>query len=109
MYANLLYSEQTIEVRGKTMATMRLKVPSRLHGYAGPIEVSPCAVRHRLDHGLDVARTIGYIDPKDNTVPVQISNFTHLTRSIGSLIPVCQIEFESIVVHDRRSSPEDTT
>ena len=40
---------------------------------------------------------------------VQISNFTHRTRSIGSLIPVCQIEYESIVVHDRRSSPEDTT
>ena len=53
-HANLLYSEQAIEVRGKTMATIRLKVPARLHGYAGPIEVSPCAVRHRLDHGLDI-------------------------------------------------------
>ena len=40
---------------------------------------------------------------------MQISNFTHRTRSIGSLIPVCQIEFESIVVHDKRSSPDDTT
>jgi hypothetical protein len=109
MHANLLYSEAPIEVKGKTMATIRLKVPSRLHGYAGPIEVSPCAIRHRLDHGLDVARTIGYVDAEDHTVPAQVTNFTHRTRSIGSLIPVCQIEFESIVVHDRRSSPGDTT
>ena len=108
-HANLLYSEAPIEVKGKTMATIRLKVPSRLHGYAGPIEVSPCAIRHRLDHGLDVARTIGYVDAEDHTVPAQVTNFTHRTRSIGSLIPVCQIEFESIVVHDRRSSPDDTT
>ena len=108
-HANLLYSETPIEVKGKTMSTIRLKVPSRLHGYAGPIEISPCAVRHRLDHGLDVARTIGYVDAEDHTVPAQVTNFTHRTRSIGSLIPVCQIEFESIVVHDRRSSPGDTT
>jgi hypothetical protein len=47
-HANLLYSETAIEVKGKTMSTIRLKIPSRLHGYAGPIEVSPCAIRHRL-------------------------------------------------------------
>ena len=108
-HENLLYSESAIEVREKTTVTIRLKVPSRLHGYAGPVEVSACAIRHRLDHGLDVPRTIGYVDPEDHTVPLQITNFTHRKRSIGSLIPVCQIAFDSVVVHDRRSSPEDTT
>ena len=52
---------------------------------------------------------IGYVDPIDHCVPVQISNFTYRTRSVGSLIPICQIAFDTIVVHDRRSSPEDTT
>ena len=66
-------------------------------------------IRHRLDHGLDVARTIGYVDPDDDCVPVQISNFSYPTRSIGSLIPICQVSFDTIVVHDRRSSLEDTT
>ena len=108
-HENLLYSESAIEVREKTTVTIRLKVPSRLHGYAGPVEVSACAIRHRLDHGLDVPRTIGYVDPEDHTVPLQITNFTHRKRSIGSLIPVCQIAFDSVVVHDKRSSPEDTT
>ena len=108
-HGNLLYSEKPIEVKAKTMSVVRLRVPHRLESFTGPVEISPCAVRHRLDHGLDVARTIGYVDPIDLCVPAQISNFTHRDRSIGSLIPICQIEFETVVVHDRRSSPEDTT
>ena len=108
-HSNLLYSLAPIEVRSKSMATVRLKVPTRLESYAGPVEVSPPEIRHRLDHGLVVARTVGYVDPLDGCIPVQISNFTHRHRSIGSLIPVCQIDFESIVVHDRRSSPSDTS
>ena len=48
-HENLLYSESAIEVREKTTVTIRLKVPSRLYGYAGSsIEVSACAIRHRL-------------------------------------------------------------
>ena len=108
-HGNLLYSEKPVEVKAKTMSTIRLRVPHRLESFTGPVEVSPCSIRHRLDHGLDVARTIGYVDPADHCIPVQISNFTHRDRSVGSLIPICQVEFETIVVHDRRSSPDDTT
>ena len=108
-HAHFLYSLKPLEVTGKTMSTVRLRVPARSESYTGPVEVSPCEVRHRLDHGLDVPRTIGYVDPVDHTIPAQISNFTYRTRLIGSLIPICQVSFDTIVVHDRRSSPEDTT
>ena len=108
-HGNLLYSEKPVEVKGRTMKTIRLRVPIRLESFTGPVEISPCSIRHRLDHGLIIARTIGYVDPIDHTVPVQISNFNHPTRSIGSLIPICQISFETIIVHDRRSSPSDTS
>ena len=108
-HGNLLYSEKPIEVKAKTMSTIRLRVPHRLESFTGPVEVSPCSIRHRLDHGLDVARTIGYVDPADHCIPVQISNFTHRDRSVGSLIPISQVEFETVVVHDRRSKPDDTT
>ena len=50
----LLYSLAPLEVKSKSMATVRLKVPTRLESYTGPVEVSPPEIRHRLDHGLVV-------------------------------------------------------
>ena len=108
-YSNLLFSKDSIAVAGRTTSIVRLAAPIRLAGYTGPIEVSRCPDNHRLDHGLDVARCIAYIDPLDGCIPVQVTNFTRDARSIGSLVPVCQIDYETIVVHDANSTPTDTS
>ena len=107
-YSSLLYDANPISIPAKTLRTVRLKVPHRLANYDGPVEISRCPERHRLDHGLEIARVVAYIDPTDGTVPVQISNFTHRAHSIGSLIPICQIDYDTITTHDRRTSPSDS-
>ena len=107
-YSSLLYDANPISIPAKTLRTVRLKVPHRLANYDGPVEISRCPERHRLDHGLEIARVVAYIDPADGTVPVQISNFTHRAHSIGSLIPICQIDYDTITTHDRRTSPSDS-
>ena len=60
--------------------------------------VSRCADAQGLDHGLDVARVVVKVDD-DGNLPVQITNTTHRVKSIGSLIPVCQVDFEAVTVN----------
>ena len=106
-FTNLLYSVSPVSVPARTMRTTFLPVPKRLEGYTGPILISRCPDGHGLDHGLEVGRSLAFV--KDGKVPVQLLNVTHRDRSIGSLIPICQIDFECIVAHERDTTASSST